>query len=534
MNIEKLYKKYSILKKIEKRANYLFKYNYKKYIHANYSSLIIESIMSNGKCRLVAKFKDYLIKDDYYEYLRRFYNYKEINIRIKNLCNYHIKTSIIFPNYFPLIESKYLYNSVIKKQKIIDEQQILEDKKNNNRNKKEENLEILFTNTIYEDIFNSSESVMRIIFGLEKNKVNLKNYTSKNTNNKGLNELINSEENKLDINKDISDLNKIIKQIDQVEQTIIKNKNINQNIDDFNSNNKNIKINQRLKLVAKDLNYSLIKNKNQYLFNNITNSSTNNTNSSNNIKSNINSKNNINNMFINKIDKSIFITNNKIKINQNIINTIKKNKKNNNRPTPYQTSYGLNFILKNPLINNLINVDKKKKNKNNNINWSKNYNNYFNNFNKNSLINNRENFNLTIKQNKIKNFSQKKIPKIEISKLNTINNNILTIVYRNRSRNFNKLFKGLTATKSKSCIKKSKNIIRNTINPSLSLSPLNKKLKNIFRKQNNNKYLYNSKESGNLKCISYKRHNNQYFSYENLKKSKKKLSIKEYNSKKNS
>ena len=113
----------TFLKKIELRANYLHKYFYKKYINTDYNSLLIEKIISNDKSHLVAIFKDYLIFDEYDEFLRRFYKKNEIKERINKLCYYHIQTSVIFPNYFPLVESKYIYNSVIQKQRIINEQE---------------------------------------------------------------------------------------------------------------------------------------------------------------------------------------------------------------------------------------------------------------------------------------------------------------------------------------------------------------------------------------------------------------------------
>ena len=52
--------------------------NYLDYSHIDYNILIIENLMCNGRCHLVAVFKDYLIEDDKSEYLRRFYKKKRI------------------------------------------------------------------------------------------------------------------------------------------------------------------------------------------------------------------------------------------------------------------------------------------------------------------------------------------------------------------------------------------------------------------------------------------------------------------------
>ena len=63
----------NLLNTIESRATYLYKYHYQKYIHMPFNNLLIENLMCNGRCHLVAVFKNYLIEDDNSEYLRRFY-----------------------------------------------------------------------------------------------------------------------------------------------------------------------------------------------------------------------------------------------------------------------------------------------------------------------------------------------------------------------------------------------------------------------------------------------------------------------------
>ena len=543
MKLKNNTKEKSVLKKIESRANYLIKHNYNKYIHTNYNLNLIENIMSNSRCHIVAIFKDNLINDDVYEYLRRFYKYYETKSRINKLCYYHIQTSVIFPNYFPLIESKYLYRSVVKKQRIIDEQQELEDKykKRNKKNEKNDNGGDLFTSTVYDEILNGSESVMRIVFGLDKNKYNLKKHVNNKDNNIKNYLIDDSKENNLDINKDSLEIDELINEIDKIEKNITLN-NKHKNIVDYNLNNKNIK--PKLKLVAKELNENKIQSKNNDLINSITNNSTNVTSSSNNIKTTVNLKiknnNNNYNFFPNnnnniatkklKLNKNLIniIKNSQDKVNYNInINEIKASENKNDLTTPYRTLYDLNFILKNPLINNLIKTDVNIKNKNNiNLN-SKNYNYHFN--RKNSITNSNKKLNSLGKE--------KKIPKIDLGKLDknniNYNNNILTITNRKKSRNINEIFKGISNTISKSYRKRNKNFIKNIINPTLSLSPLHKKQKNIFRKENNAKFLYNNNNINNnfnnsksIKTMSCKKDNKSYVSNKNLK-------INEYNFKKN-
>ena len=93
-----------ILKKIESLASYLYKYHYRKYFHIHYNNLVVENLMCNGRCHIVSVFKNHLIEDDNSEYLRRFYKMKEYAPRLKKLFLYHDETSVIFPNYTPLVE----------------------------------------------------------------------------------------------------------------------------------------------------------------------------------------------------------------------------------------------------------------------------------------------------------------------------------------------------------------------------------------------------------------------------------------------
>ena len=150
----------NLLKKIEKRANKLLHNNYKKLFYKKYEIQIIENVMCNDACHFVAVFKDYLIADDTSEYLRRIYKKNESIQRLIKLFSYYQETSVIFPNYTPLVESKYLYNNVIRKQRVIDEQQNLEEYKkyliNKERKKNKENsplkaIENIFEQDTYED-----------------------------------------------------------------------------------------------------------------------------------------------------------------------------------------------------------------------------------------------------------------------------------------------------------------------------------------------------------------------------------------------
>ena len=208
---------------IEKRSKMLIRKHYDK-VSTSYNSLILDNLLSNGKCHIVAIFKEYLIKDDNSEFLKRYYKKIESLPRIVKLSKYYYETSVIFPNYTPIMEAKYLYKNIMKKQKVIDEQQKLEDQmermkqknKNKYKSKEKEKIDNVINDTAYNEILNQSESLLRIVFGIKKKK-------------SGLNIIkpITDEEEENEIEKIEKIINEIIKyeSIKQLEKNnLIKNK----------------------------------------------------------------------------------------------------------------------------------------------------------------------------------------------------------------------------------------------------------------------------------------------------------------------
>ena len=208
---------------IEKRSKMLIRKHYDK-VSTSYNSLILDNLLSNGKCHIVAIFKEYLIKDDNSEFLKRYYKKIESLPRIVKLSKYYYETSVIFPNYTPIMEAKYLYKNIMKKQKVIDEQQELEDQmermkqknKNKYKSKEKEKIDNVINDTAYNEILNQSESLLRIVFGIKKKK-------------SGLNIIkpITDEEEENEIEKIEKIINEIIKyeSIKQLEKNnLIKNK----------------------------------------------------------------------------------------------------------------------------------------------------------------------------------------------------------------------------------------------------------------------------------------------------------------------
>jgi hypothetical protein len=85
--------------------------------------------MYNENRHIVSVFKDYLIFDDFSEYLKRTYQAYEAYDRLPKVFEFYEKYSKVFPNYVALpAESKYMFKNIERKQKLIDEkhQQILE------------------------------------------------------------------------------------------------------------------------------------------------------------------------------------------------------------------------------------------------------------------------------------------------------------------------------------------------------------------------------------------------------------------------
>ena len=200
----------SILSIIGKRTHQLMIENYKA-IEINYNILVINNLLCNGKCHIVALFKEHLINDDNSEFLKRYYTEKESLIRIKKVARYYFETSVIFPNYTPLNEAKYIYKNIMRKQKVIDQQQELEELNDDKKKKNRKNTnKIVFDTLVYDDILNQSESILRIIFGINKGKKN------NNENNKSENIIDNSE------NKSYEKIENLIEKIQNLEKKTVK------------------------------------------------------------------------------------------------------------------------------------------------------------------------------------------------------------------------------------------------------------------------------------------------------------------------
>ena len=176
--------------------NYLLsKYSRFEY---SYALVCINNLIFNEQCRIVARFKDYLILDDMTEFLRRFYTKKELNRRLIKIFNFYESYSKIFPNYMILAENKYLYKNIRKKQKMIDAfNQIKKEEEENRKSLKkgDKGEVVIFNESIQESINRYRPSGASFLFSSIISGF-MKNNTSTN-NDSNWNSLISISVNKI-------------------------------------------------------------------------------------------------------------------------------------------------------------------------------------------------------------------------------------------------------------------------------------------------------------------------------------------------
>ena len=324
---------------------------YHKYSKFEYSFSLFctNNLIFNEKCRIVARFKDFLVLDDSTEFLRRFYSKKELKARLKKIFNFYESYCKIFPNYMILPESQFLYRNIRKKQKMIDAfNEIKKEEEENRRHLKlgivDENLKnkeknIVFTKKIQESIERYHPSLSNL----------LSNTFMSELGNNMNNEILNGDKNSVTISLNSQRPINFI----EFDKFFLSNRNsfLENNLNDntINSQNSILKIVQ----ILNNNNYN-DNNKNAFIEKN------NNHNKINKIEY----KNNISQFKSNKIIEKNDIANNNAKQNTRILisnndfNTINSNSNSNK-----------NINLKINKFNNVNNInnhsnDKKQKQEN--------------------------------------------------------------------------------------------------------------------------------------------------------------------------
>ena len=247
---------------------------YKKYVDMPklYNLNIIDNIIYNDKTHIVSLFKDHLISDDKGDFLKRYYNKQEIDLRLPKFYEFYELYSKIFPNYTCIEEGKYFYRNIQHKQKMINMIEKLEMEKklknnnffdnNNITDNSDRSDQKVFSTNVIDSLLNvTNDEGMNILFNINKNKIKEEENNFINEINVLINEIDKCKHNSKSKNNK-SNINNLL--------NLIKNKNnnkfitkINNRNNDNNSNNqkKEIKLNSIVKFFS-TLNKSKNKNKN--------------------------------------------------------------------------------------------------------------------------------------------------------------------------------------------------------------------------------------------------------------------------------
>ena len=295
----------TLKKYIYNKFNKFYSNNYN-----NYNIKIITEIILNSPSNIVAIFKDYLIEGDYSEFLQRQYSINECNKCLPKIFDYYYSSSVIFPNYVVLPESKYFYKNIQRKQRIIDNQQNIINKKNN-QNKG--NIQF-FTIQVLDSILDQTDtSGIKDFFGVKNNQGNSEdNITIDNIINK-----ISNAENNIKLKNERKITNTTLKKINDVNKKKEFNLNLNKKVKGRNYKNYvegGFNTLNNKKKDKKNYNYSKLN------INSISNGMKNTKVSSTTID--VESKNNINN----QLNNNTININYKKNKNKNIINSVRKPK----------------------------------------------------------------------------------------------------------------------------------------------------------------------------------------------------------------
>ena len=459
----KNFKEISQLKSLENRIMKLFSLKYNSHCkfknkQFTYNNLILENLMFNKNCHIVAVFKDYMIIDYIDEFLKRKYSRKESKIRIPNFSYFYKNYSRFFciPTYSDFYFNNLIQNNNEKKaqfffnENYINKKQSKESKINEGiliyphnedsiNNSSNKILKTFFNESIRKKIEKDSPARNSIVLNESETKLkndesgllnsfsneNSLNYLMKELNNKNAPKLFdknskeklnNNEDNKLyDISP--SPINKIKKNGNElIGQKKFQNNKENNSIEYKIKNNNNLIDNNNKESFLKDNTNLFILNKN----NSAINISTNN------------------------ISKNIYPNSNIIK-NIKLINTKKIIKRNNNN---YTTIIGLKnnnnkkIQSKNPIIQiiKMKYLNNNSKSKTFNLNKNMNISNLLlnNNIKDNNIKNTNSNYliiksrNIQNKKNKENSFKSNSFNINLIKKFKNKNNNFL----KNNTRNY--------------------------------------------------------------------------------------------------
>ena len=373
-----------------------------------YNLYIINNIIFNINSRKVSIFKDFLIYDDPNDFMQRFYYLKESGLHLKYYISFYEENNRIFPNYYCLPESKYLYRNIQQKQNILNN---IENR--NIKYSKGHSYSTIFSSSIKRSIYNESvypsnsmnstgDDLKKIIKMINDNYSTIsyicqkeKSSNTISSNNLGQKNHIKKEIGKFTINNNLSSCQKNLLILKKKEKDKIidikklknnesnnnsnclsdREKNVNSNKKD-NKDNKNSKhkrimthynkelvnvcgnikntiengknsteTKEKLKSLIKTIKYIIKKNNNNALKNKNINNHNHTITEIDNINININTSNKIS-ITSRNLDKNMIVKNKLIK---SVLNSIIQNKKNNNKMSSKKAFVNQTENLKNCL-----------------------------------------------------------------------------------------------------------------------------------------------------------------------------------------
>ena len=151
------------------------KYNAKSQV---YNTKKVNELIFNIPSHFTAIFKEYLLKEEEAEFLKRIYHKNEINKKLKSIFYFYEKYSKIFPNYIVIPEGYHLYRNILKKQKMIDKlQKIKEEEMKNKEMLLEGSFNTIFSNGAIDSIYSNNIdsfncNTLTSIISLENNDKN--------------------------------------------------------------------------------------------------------------------------------------------------------------------------------------------------------------------------------------------------------------------------------------------------------------------------------------------------------------------------
>ena len=242
----------------QRSAHHLHNYTYTKLTIKyrlcmfKYGSTVINNIIYNEKSHVVALFKDYLILDDTSEFLKRYYTSYESGVRLPRFFEYYETYSKIYPNYTALLEGKFIYRNIQRKQRMIDlqEQMELETKRNNKmsgargrfhmKTSKDVSDEV-FSTDVYDSIINDRNNEdIEMLFAIKIERANeedeafqkhVEKIISDINELEGVSQSVKKQEGTMHVDKSL---------IEKIEKNLIKSKAKTNNNSINNTNNKSI------------------------------------------------------------------------------------------------------------------------------------------------------------------------------------------------------------------------------------------------------------------------------------------------------